>query len=221
MQEKAMQPGPGRVLCTLEQTEKRFNRNASPQLGPLSLSINAAEILGVRGANGSGKSTLLNLIAGLYVPDGGTIRYAEGVKDACSYVPQELSLYETLSANANLRFYGMAAGLPLKAIRTRSRWLYKELGLTGRERERVSAYSGGMKRRLHLASALMVTPSLLLLDEPTVGADTASVEAILRLILHLRGMGCGIVLVTHAEGEMEKVADRIVYLESGRIVRET
>ena len=90
--------------------------------------------------------------------------------------------------------------------------------MSDKGKERVRAYSGGMKRRLHLASALMVTPRLLLLDEPTVGADFNSAEAILHLIAHLKSLGCGIVLTSHREGDLEKTCDRIVTLEKGRLV---
>lgn len=206
------------VLCELDHAEKRFKRNASPVLGPVSLTVRAGEITGVRGDNGAGKSTLLNLIAGVYRPDEGSVRYAEGVLGAVGFVPQELSLYESLSGNENLAFYGIAAGLPLRAIRVRSKWLLNALSLSDKGRERVRAYSGGMKRRLHLASALMVTPRLLLLDEPTVGADRASAEAILRLIAHMKTLGCGVVLTSHREGDLEAVCDRIITLEAGRIV---
>ena len=206
------------ILCELDQVEKRFRRNASPVLGPVSLSLHAGEVTGVRGDNGAGKSTLLSLIAGVYKPDKGRIRFAEGVSGAVGFVPQELSLYESLSGYDNLTFYGIAAGLPARAIRVRSKWLLNELSLSDKGKDRVRDYSGGMKRRLHLASALMVTPRLLLLDEPTVGADSKSAEAIRGLIAHLKTLGCGVVLTSHREGDLETVCDRIVTLEEGRLV---
>ena len=206
------------VLLTLDHVEKRFDRNASPVLGPVSMTVSAGEIVGIRGSNGAGKSTLLNLIAGVYTPDGGTLSYGAGVKGATGFVPQELTLYETLSGNENLTFYGIAQGLSGKAIRVRRKWLLNELGLADKARVRVSSYSGGMKRRLHLATALMVTPRLLLLDEPTVGADGKSAEAILRLIRHLTTLQCGILLVSHREGDLEAVCDRVLVLEEGRFL---
>lgn len=205
-------------LCRLENVEKRFERSASPALGPLSTEIYAGEILGLRGSNGAGKSTLLSLVAGVMQPDKGVITYAKGVKGSVAYVPQELSLYESMTGNQNLNFYGIAQGLPFRALGVRRRWLLNEVGLTEKARTRVSAYSGGMKRRLHLISALMVTPRFLLLDEPTVGADTKSIEAILKMISHLRDQGCGIVLVTHSDSELTSVCDRIITLDHGRIV---
>ena len=206
------------LLFNMQDVEKRFGRNASPVLGPVSLSLSAGEILGVRGSNGAGKSTLISLLAGVTKPTAGTLSFAEGVRGATGYVPQELSLYETLTGNANLTFYGIAQGLSFRAIKIRRNWLLRELGLSDKGRERVINYSGGMKRRLHLASALMVTPRLLLLDEPTVGADTQSAEAILKLIAHLKTLSCGVLLVSHREGDLEAVCDRIVTLDKGKLV---
>lgn len=203
------------VLLRLDHVEKRFGRNASPVLGPVSMTVSAREIVGIRGANGAGKSTLLNLIAGVYAPDAGTITYGQGVKGSTGFVPQELTLYETLSGNENLTFYGISQGLGGRAIRVRRKWLLQELNLSDKAKVRVQSYSGGMKRRLHLATALMVTPRLLLLDEPTVGADEASAAAILKLIKHLTTLQCGIILVSHREGDLETVCDRVLVLREG------
>ena len=120
-----------------------------------------------------------------------------------------------MNGNENLSFYGIAQGLGGKAIRVRRKWLLNELGLSDKAKVRVQSYSGGMKRRLHLATALMVTPRLLLLDEPTVGADEASAAAILNLIRHLKTLQCGIVLVSHREGDLEAVCDRVLLLRDG------
>lgn len=202
-------------LCTLTGVEKRYASCSAPVLGPLSLNLYEGEILGIRGPNGAGKSTLLGLMAGALRPDGGQCVYAPQVRGHISYVPQELSLYSALTGLENLRFWGLACGLPSKAVSARSRWLLDRLELTDKAGQPVSAYSGGMKRRLHLASALMTTPKLLLLDEPTVGADTRSVELILSLLAHLQEMGCGIALTSHQSGELERVCGRILTLEAG------
>lgn len=201
-------------LCTLTDVEKRYH--GASVLGPLSLALRPGELLGVRGPNGAGKSTLLSLIAGVLKPDRGQIAYASAVRGRIGYVPQELSLYSALTGLENLRFWGLAWGLPSKAIAARSRWLLDRLELSEKGPQPVSAYSGGMKRRLHLATALMVTPQLLLLDEPTVGADTRSVELILSMLAHLKGQGCAMALTSHHAGELERVCGRILTLEAGR-----
>ena len=206
------------ILCPLTGAEKRYARRSAPALGPLSLAVEAGEVLGIRGPNGAGKSTLLGLLAGVLRPDRGEIVWGEGVRGRIGYVPQELSLYSGLTGLENLRFWAKACGLPGRAVPARSRWLLERLELTEKGGELVSAYSGGMKRRLHLASALMVTPRLLLLDEPTAGADERSAELILDLIGHMRGQGCGVVLTSHRAGELERACGRLLTLEAGRPV---
>ena len=206
-------------LCALERAEKWYGRTA-PALGPVSLEVRPGEILGVRGPYGAGKSTLLGLMAGSLRPDRGTCVRSQEAEGYTGYVPQDLSLYQTLTGLDNLKFWGLACGLPRKAIAARSRWLLERLDLSARGKDPVSAYSGGMRRRLHLATALMVTPRLLLLDEPTVGADAHSAGLILSMLEHLRDRRCAVVLISHLPGELERVCSRILTLESGLVVRE-
>ena len=205
------------ALCTLSEVKKSFAKGARGVLNGVSLSIYGGEILGIRGKNGAGKSTLIELLADITSPDAGERTYGEGVRGKIAYVPQELSLYESMTGLQNLAFWGIAVGLPAKTIRTRSRWLLETLDLSDRGKDRVDTYSGGMKRRLHLASALMKTPALLLLDEPTVGADAESIKTILALLENLKRQGCGIVLISHLSEDLSKVCDRVVTLEDGRI----
>lgn len=204
-----------RIVCTLTDVEKRYTASP-PVLGPLSLTLSEGELLGIRGHNGAGKSTLLGVMAGVLRPDAGRCEYAPEVEGQIGYVPQELSLYSSLSGLQNLRFWGLAAGLPGKELSVRSRQLLEQLELTDKGKKAVASYSGGMKRRLQLATALMGMPKLLLLDEPTVGADTRSTELILSMLTGLKRQGCAIVLVSHQAGELEAVCDRIVVLENGK-----
>ena len=206
-------------LCVLEQAEKWYDRS-TPALGPVSLEIRAGEILGIRGPNGAGKSTLLGLMAGSLRPDRGTCTRSPQAEGHTGYVPQELSLYHTLTGLDNLKFWGLANGLPRKAISARSRWLLEQLDLFERGRDSVSAYSGGMQRRLHLATALMVTPRLLLVDEPTVGADEHSAGLILSMLKRLQSQNCAVVFISHLPGELERVCSRILTLEAGRVTGE-
>lgn len=204
-------------ICTLKNIEKYYN-TGSNILGPLSLSINSGEILGLRGHNGAGKSTLLKILAGVEKPNKGQYIHNIELDGLISYVPQDIALYTTLSAIDNLNFWGTVYGLPRKVRKTRSNWLLQQMELSTKANDKVSTYSGGMCRRLHLATALMITPKLLLLDEPTVGADFHSVEIILSLLQNLKQRGCAIVFVSHQSGELEKVCDRIIKLENGRII---
>lgn len=203
------------ALCALRDVTKCYARRAAPALRPISLSVSGGEILGIRGPNGAGKSTLLGILAGVLRPSGGE----RSCTCRVGYVPQELSLYSALTGVENLRFWGLAQGLPGKTASARARWLLGELELSGKGDVPVSALSGGMKRRLHLATALMSTPELLLLDEPTVGADDPSAALILALLKRLADQGCGIVLTSHRAGELENCS-RILTLEAGKLVRE-
>ena len=205
------------IICTLDSVRKQYASQSFPVLNGISLSIAEGEIIGIRGENGSGKSTLLSVTGGLIRSDSGAVRYAEGVKGCIGYVPQDMSLYQDLTGFENLKFWGIAGGMPARAIRTRSEWLLKQTGLLEKGKLRVRTYSGGMKRRLHLATALMYTPRLLLLDEPTVGADDASAGMILELIRRVRNHGCSVVIISHRFGELESIADRILTLKDGSL----
>ena len=210
----------GEQICTVVNLGLRYQRGGRAVLKGLSLSLESGEILGIRGENGAGKSTLLKALAGLLPYQEGEIRMAEEVRANLSYLPQEISLYDSLTAIENLYFYGKVTGLPGKVIRTRTHWLLTELGLSEKEKEKLSALSGGMKRRVHLASVLMRRPAILLLDEPTVGCDNESYERILALLQKMKQQGTAMLLISHGRGELEEMADRIVYLKEGKMVGE-
>ncbi len=216
------------TICVLQHIYKSYGRKDGEVLSGVNLALYKGEIVGIRGQNGAGKSTLLEILSGNLKPDQGTISWWEegstreiaqkaSRRPVISYVPQDIALYQTMTGAQNLKFWGITYGLPRKVIKTRSKWLLKQVGLDRVGRNKVSTYSGGMKRRLHLASALMATPDLLLLDEPTVGADVESAQIILKLLHHFRNLGCCIVLVTHQAGELEQVCDRILTLEQGHL----
>ena len=204
-------------ICEIRNLGLHYQRGGRAVLKGLSLSFHKGEILGIRGENGAGKSTLLKALAGLLPYEEGEIVLAPETKRQLSYLPQDLSLYDSLTALENLYFYGKIQGLPKKVIFTRASWLLRELGLEEKAGERLSALSGGMKRRVHLASALMKRPAILLLDEPTVGCDNESYERILSLLRKMKAQGTAMLLISHGRGELEEMADRIVYLEDGKI----
>lgn len=205
-----------KAICTMDEVEKHYGR-ALRALGPVSLGVFPGEALGVRGRNGAGKSTLLQLLAGVISPDSGSVVQDERIKGRVGYLPQEIALYETLSCLDNLRFWGRVYGMGEDVIKVRSRWLLNELGLWDKAKSPVHACSGGMRRRLHLATALMPTPLLLLLDEPTVGADDPSAELILAMLERMSSNGCGVVFISHRQGELERVCRRIITLDGGLI----
>ena len=194
----------------------------------ISFSVAAGEIFGLLGPNGAGKSTSIGMIAGLVTPDAGRVSIAETALDGAEaaykqrlgLVPQELALYEATSARANLELFGALYGLAGTTLRERCDAALQLVGLADRARERPETFSGGMKRRLNIACALVHDPDVLLLDEPTVGVDPQSRNAIFDNLEALRARGKAIVYTTHYMEEVERLADRIVIIDHGRLVAE-
>jgi ABC-2 type transport system ATP-binding protein len=192
----------------------------------LCLEVRRGEIFGLLGPNGCGKSTTLAAIAGALTPTAGVVQI-EGVEeraDPLGYrrlvglVPQELALYEELSAEDNLLFFGRLYGLRGRDLRRRAGRALDFVRLTDRARQRVRTLSGGMRRRLNLACALLHEPPLLLLDEPTVGIDPQSREAIFASLRQLRDRGTALVFTTHHLEEAEQLCDRVGIMDLGRLV---
>jgi ABC-type multidrug transport system, ATPase component len=206
----------GASLIELKNIEKSYA--SSRVLGPLSFAVAPGEIVGVVGENGAGKSTLLRIIAGVEAPDAGE-RIAEGFKPGeIGYVPQELALYTGLTGKQNMYYWATAVGLRGRAKKERCRELLAGVNLTEKADKSVSSYSGGMKRRLNLACALVGNVRLLLLDEPTVGADAHSTDLILETLKALKKKNCAVILVSHHMDEIAAVCDRKIRIESGKMI---
>ena len=184
-------------------------------LDGVSLDVRAGEILGVRGRNGAGKTTLMEIMADILKPRTGTRSVEPGL--ALCYVPQEISLYTSLTGRQNLEFWAESYGLHGKREKARVDYLLQLMGLTEKAKKRVETYSGGMKRRLNMAAALVVTPQLLLLDEPTVGADAASVEVMLSTVKRLAERGAAVVLISHITDDIEGYCTRVIELSEGKL----
>ena len=191
----------------------------------LSLEIQPGEIFGLLGPNGAGKTTLVNLAVGLLKPEAGqvTIRNTLSPRDPktralIGVAPQTLALYEDLTGTENLTFFGKLQGLGGKKLAERTRWALDFVQLYDRRGDRVKAYSGGMKRRLNLAIALIHDPPLLLLDEPTVGVDPQSRNAIFDNILILQREGRTILYTTHYMEEAQRLCHRVGIMDQGRLL---
>jgi ABC-2 type transport system ATP-binding protein len=177
----------------------------------LCLEVAGGEIFGLLGPNGCGKSTTLSAVAGARTPDAGVIRVAGlrerddpvGYRRRLGLVPQELAFYEDLSASENLTFFGRLYGLGGRVLRRRVEAALELVRLGGQARCSPRTFSGGMQRRLNLACALLHKPLLLLLDEPTVGLDVQSREAVFAALRELRDEGCAVVFTTHHLAEAE------------------
>lgn len=191
----------------------------------LSLKVEKGEVLGLLGPNGAGKSTTVALTVGLMRPDAGRIDIAgrgapssPGVRAHVGLAPQELALYEHLSAEENLRFFAAVYGLSGTKLDERVDWGLDFAQLRERRTGYVRTFSGGMKRRLNLAVAMLHEPELLLLDEPTVGIDPQSRNAIFDGVEALRDAGTTIVYTTHYMEEAERLCDRVGIIDHGKLL---
>jgi ABC-2 type transport system ATP-binding protein len=192
----------------------------------VSLRIEAGEFFGLLGPNGAGKSTLIHCATGLAQPTGGDIRvfghdavdHYEQARLAVGLAPQELNLDWFLTAEETLDYHGGYFGMPKRERRERARELLDAFSLTGKRDDRTRTLSGGMKRRLVLARALMHRPRLLILDEPTAGVDVELRLELWQYVQRINGEGTTILLTTHYLEEAEQLCDRIAFINDGEIV---
>jgi ABC-2 type transport system ATP-binding protein len=205
---------------------KRFGDRTA--VDGVSFSIAPGETYGLLGPNGAGKTTTISMVCGLLTPNAGTVTVAgTGMQDdpvraksEIGLVPQDLALYEDLSARDNLRFFGRLQRLSGKPLDARIAEVLEVVGLADRANDRIETYSGGMKRRANIAVGLLHRPRLLVLDEPTVGVDPQSRNAILESVEVLSRQGLSVLYTTHYMEEAERLCDRIGIIDAGRIVGE-
>ena len=210
-------------MLKLEQVSKAFG--SLQAVDSVSFELAAGEIFGLLGPNGAGKSTTVMMIAGQLEPDSGRVDVAgmgspetDRVREKIGIAPQSLSLYDDLTGLENLRFFGRMQGLSGDALDQAVDDALSVVNLRNRAGDRVKNYSGGMQRRLNLAVALLHDPQLLLLDEPTVGVDPQSRNAILDNIEVLRQSGRGLLYTTHYMEEVERICDRVGIMDSGKLL---
>ena len=192
----------------------------------INLAIQKGEIFGLLGPNGAGKTTTISMVTGLLKPTSGTIRVnglnmandTRTVKGMLGLVPQELALYPTLSARDNLNFFGKIYGLSGKGPRTRVDEMLDMVGLAERAKDPIETYSGGMKRRVNIAAGLLHKPEVLFLDEPTVGVDPQSRNAIFETIEALNRAGMTVIYTTHYMEEAQRLCHRVAIIDEGRII---
>jgi len=191
----------------------------------VSFDVARGETLGLLGPNGAGKSTTIAMVVGALRPDRGSVT-VDGETDPTrpslrariGVAPQSLALYEELTAEENLAFFGRLYGLSGARLRARVEWALAFAGLADRRGDRVRNYSGGMQRRLNLVCGLIHDPPVLLMDEPTVGVDPQSRNAIFESIEALKREGRTIVYTTHYMEEAERLCDRVAILDRGKIL---
>ena len=190
----------------------------------VSFRVERGEAFGLLGPNGAGKSTTIHLLAGVLAPDGGEVRLDgedpqdSRVRTRLGVSPQELAIYEELTGEENLRVFAGLYGLRGDALRERVEWALEFAGLADRRKQRAAKYSGGMKRRLNLACAVVHGPELLICDEPTVGVDPQSRNHIFESIESLRADGTTLLYTTHYMQEAQRLCDRVAIMDHGKLL---
>jgi ABC-2 type transport system ATP-binding protein len=211
-------------MLTIRNLRKSFGSLVA--VDNVSFSLDRGKLVGLLGPNGAGKTTTVSLIAGLLTPDRGEVLVGgqrlsgdtDPAKRRIGLVPQDLALYDELTARDNLRFFGALYDLAGRALHDAMDGALELVELADRAGDRVKTFSGGMKRRLNLAAGLLHDPEILLLDEPTVGVDPQSRNAIFEKLEVLKGRGKTLLYTTHYMEEAERLADRIVVMDHGKVI---
>ena len=213
------------VLLQVEGVSKAYG--ARRAVDGVSFQVRQGQTVGLIGPNGAGKSTTVSMICGLLRADSGAITLegaavgqgASAAKAKIGYVPQDLALYEDLPAIDNLKLFGALYGLKGAHLRQRCDAVLALVNLADRARDKPSTFSGGMKRRLNIAAALLHDPQLLILDEPTVGIDPQSRNAIFDTLETLQAQGRSLIYTSHYMEEVERLADHIVIIDHGTLLK--
>jgi ABC-2 type transport system ATP-binding protein len=210
-------------MIEVRELHKSFGATAA--VGGVSFDVRDGETFGLLGPNGAGKSTTIGMLTGAIRPDKGSIGINGGhspteasARMAIGFAPQNLSLYEELSAVENLIFFGRLYQLAGKELHERVEWALEFAGLSDRQKDRVKTFSGGMKRRLNLAVALVHNPRVIFLDEPTAGVDPQSRNHIFERIEELRSQGRTVVYTTHYMEEAQRLCDRVAIMVGGKVL---
>jgi ABC-2 type transport system ATP-binding protein len=195
-------------------------------IGGISFEVKRGEVFSLLGPNGAGKSTAISIISGLLRPDSGDalvmghsiLKESMAARRCLGVVPQEVALYNDMSARENLVFWGRMYGLSGKDLERRADEMLKAVGLVDRQKGRVGTYSGGMKRRVNIAAALLHTPQVVIMDEPTVGIDPQSRRHILDYVKELNRQGMSVLYTTHYMEEAEELSNRIAIMDKGKVI---
>lgn len=212
------------MLLEVKDIVKRFKDIIA--VDGISFTVNKGDIFGLLGPNGAGKSTTISMISTLLKPNSGDITYKgesiiknpKIIQKNLGVVPQEIALYQQLTGYDNMKFWGHAYGLRGKELKKRIDEVSEIIGLTDRLKDRVTKYSGGMKRRLNIGVALLHEPEILIMDEPTVGIDPQSRNHILDTVIELNKKGMTIIYTSHYMEEVEKLCSNICIMDKGKII---
>ena len=211
-------------ILTTKDLKKQYG--AFEAVKGISFNVLRGEIFSLLGPNGAGKTTTISMLSCLLEPTSGEAevnghkipKEAMAVKKVIGVVPQEIALYDTLTAKQNLVFWGQMYDMSGKALDNRITEVLEQIGLTERANDRVETFSGGMKRRLNIGVGLMHKPQLLFMDEPTVGIDPQSRRRILDTVQDLKGQGMTVLYTTHYMEEAEELSDRVGIIDHGKLI---
>ena len=210
-------------MLTLTNLRKSFGTRIA--VDGVSISIRKGEVFGLLGPNGAGKSTTIGMCIGVLAPDGGSVELdgsgpptLASVRKHIGVAPQSLAIYDELSGRENVEFFGQIQGLSGSTLKQRVSHVLELVGLSDRAKDRTGGYSGGMKRRLNLAAAIVHDPALVLLDEPTAGVDPQSRNNILDMVKQLAAAGKTVVYTTHYMEEAQKLCDRVAIIDQGKVL---
>ncbi|SFS96450.1 ABC transporter ATP-binding protein [Marininema halotolerans] len=209
---------------SIQDLQKSYGQKKALQ--GVTFSVKKGACFGLLGPNGAGKSTTMKILTGIVGADHGRIEILEmdatkkgrELRQRVGYVPQSITLYEKLSAYDNLKFFGEMYGIRGKLLQQRIREVLIQIGLQDRGKDAVETFSGGMKRRVNIAAALLHKPEILILDEPTVGIDPQSRNHIFDMIRILKKEGVTIIYSTHYMEEVEVLCDDIAIIDHGKII---
>ena len=212
----------------IEQLKKRYPNATRDSLQDINLAIHTGDKYGIFGPNGAGKTTLISILCGIIKATEGEVRYLKdqtkvdfpAIQPHIGFVPQEYALYQELSPVQNLRYFGALYNLSKATLDQRIPELLSTLGLAHVAQHKVSTFSGGMKRRVNLAIGIIHRPTILFLDEPTVGVDVQSKVAILKFLNELNAAGTTIVYTSHHLSEAQEFCNRIALIDQGKIIME-
>lgn len=213
------------TLLHVSKVYKSYGKGTVPSLDGIDLTVAKGEIVGIFGPNGAGKTTLISILCSILDPTLGSVTYyldgkktPREVRSKLGFVPQDFSFFPELTAKQNLTYFGSLYDLKKEELEQKIDELLQKVGLFHVKNQKVSTFSGGMKRRLNLIISLLHNPSVLFLDEPTVGVDVQSKIAIMNLLKELNQQGTTIIYTSHHLKEAEEFCNQIILIDHGKII---
>jgi len=227
--EKKTKQNPGNdTILSAENLSLKYRGAETHSLDNINLSIRQGDLFGLIGPNGAGKTSLISIISTLIKPSSGLLSVCginalenpRSIRKLTGLIPQDLALYPSLTGRENLNYYGSLYGIPPKTLKQDINHYLDLFGLTEKADTYVKTYSGGMKRRINLLAGILHKPSLLLLDEPTVGIDAQSRNLIMENLMNLNKQGITMIYTSHYMEEIQKLCNRIAIIDEGHFIAE-